>query len=122
MKQDDFDVELERYLHARRHPKVNFRDVANKFWSPRKPDQIDLNTDVETYDKPSFLERVKQKKDKVVASLKKNPELSSADIKEVAKIALGVIRQLPDEELKRFKQSADFEILKEILKRYELIK
>lgn len=125
MKQNDFDAELERYLHARRRPRINFRESFSKFWPKRKPDHIDLQTGVEVYDKPSLLERVKLKKDQVVASLKKaesKSEQPCSDIKEVAKIALGVIRQLPDEELKRFKQSADFETLKEILKKHELIR
>src|SRR3989344_4786316 len=122
MKQDQFDVELERYLHARRRPKVNVREFLGKFWRGSKPDRIDPETGVEIYDKPSVMQRVKEKKDSVVAHFSSHSTAPTEDMKEVAKIALGVIRQLPDEELRKFKQSSDFEKLKEILKKHELIK
>jgi len=44
------------------------------------------------------------------------------DMKEISKITLNMIRQLPDEQLKKFKQSPDFERMKSILKKHELIK
>ena len=44
------------------------------------------------------------------------------DMKEVAKITLSMIRQLPDDQLRVFKQSPDFERLKVILRKNELIK
>lgn len=122
MKQDEFDAELERYLHARRRPKINAREFFRKFWPERKPDHIDMQTGVEVYEDHSFLQRVKNRKDAVVAHFKKQESAPTADMKEVAKIALGVIRQLPDDELKKFKQSTDFETLKEILKKHDLIK
>jgi hypothetical protein len=44
------------------------------------------------------------------------------DMKEVAKIALAVIKQLPPDELATFKSSPEFSRLKELLKKHQLIK
>ena len=44
------------------------------------------------------------------------------DLKEIAKIALFVIKQLPPEQLQEFKNSSDFADLKQILQKYRLIK
>jgi len=49
-------------------------------------------------------------------------ELMLKDMRDVAKIALYLIKQLPPERLKEFKQSSDFTDLKEILKKYNFIK
>ena len=124
MTHDDFDSELERYLHARKHQKLSIRDFLSKIIPKRNPDRIDIETGVEIYDSKSLMERSKEKKNALFAHLAKreNATTDSSDIKEVAKIALSVIRQLSDDELKKFKQSADFEQLKEILKKHELIK
>lgn len=44
------------------------------------------------------------------------------DIKSLAKMTLFVIKQLPKERMDQFKQSSDFADLKELLKKYKLIK
>jgi hypothetical protein len=44
------------------------------------------------------------------------------DFKEVAKIALNVVKQLPDDRLTGFKSSQEFVRLKELLKKHQLIK
>jgi len=49
-------------------------------------------------------------------------ELVMQDLKEIAKIALFVIKQLPPEQLQEFKNSSDFADLKQILQKYRLIK
>ncbi len=49
-------------------------------------------------------------------------ELVMQDMKEMAKIALYAIKQLPPEELQEFKKSSDFADLKQILQKYKLIK
>ena len=46
----------------------------------------------------------------------------SQDMKEIAKIALMVIKQLPPEELSTFKASPEFARLKDLLKKHQLIK
>ena len=49
-------------------------------------------------------------------------ELMLKDLRDTAKIALFLIKQLPPERLKEFKESSDFADLKEILKKYKFIK
>lgn len=49
-------------------------------------------------------------------------EMMQKDIREVAKIALMAIKKLPPDDLKQFKNSAEFDALKGLLKKYDLIK
>lgn len=49
-------------------------------------------------------------------------EMLLQDMKDLAKITLFVIKQLPEEDLKRFKNSSDFEDLKILLQKHGLIK
>ncbi|MBW3001658.1 hypothetical protein KY338_00690 [Candidatus Woesearchaeota archaeon] len=49
-------------------------------------------------------------------------ELMQKDMRDMAKITLYVIKQLPPERLKEFKQSTDWTDLKELLKKYKFIK
>lgn len=49
-------------------------------------------------------------------------ELMMKDLRDISKITLYVIKQLPPERLKEFKQSTDWTDFKEILKKYKLIK
>lgn len=49
-------------------------------------------------------------------------EIMLKDMRDIAKITLYVIKQLPPERLKEFKQSSDWTDLKEILKKHKLIK
>ena len=49
-------------------------------------------------------------------------ELMLKDLRDTAKITLYLIKQLPPERLKEFKQSSDWTDFKEILKKYNLIK
>ena len=49
-------------------------------------------------------------------------ELMLKDLRDTAKIALYLIKQLPPKRLQEFKQSSDFSDLKEILKKYNFIK
>lgn len=44
------------------------------------------------------------------------------DMKEIAKIALYVIKQLPEDKLAEFKSGNEFERLKELLRKHQLIK
>jgi hypothetical protein len=44
------------------------------------------------------------------------------DTKEIAKIALSVVKQLPPEQLSAFKASPEFSRLKDLLKKHQLIK
>ncbi|MBW2968799.1 hypothetical protein KY304_01155 [Candidatus Woesearchaeota archaeon] len=49
-------------------------------------------------------------------------EMMQKDLQAISKIALIAIKKLPEEDRKEFKESAEFEDLKKILKKYELIK
>jgi len=49
-------------------------------------------------------------------------EMMQKDIREVAKIALMAIKKLHPDDLKQFKNSSEFDVLKNMLKKYDLIK
>ncbi len=49
-------------------------------------------------------------------------ELMLKDMRDMAKITLYLVKQLPPERLKEFKQSTDWTDLKELLKKYKFIK
>lgn len=49
-------------------------------------------------------------------------EMAQKDLREIAKIALMAIKKLPEEDMKEFKESAEFDLLKKILKKHDLIK
>lgn len=49
-------------------------------------------------------------------------EFMLKDIRDLAKMTLFVIKQLPKERMEQFKQTSDFNDLKELLKKYKLIK
>jgi len=113
----EFDKELEDYLSARRKP--GLRDVL-KSVLPHKPKQVSIPEDVQVYHEEKarkpFFERLKLTK-----RSGRDEELVD-DMKEIAKIALVAIKQLPDAELSAFKKGPDFERLKELLKKHRLIR
>lgn len=49
-------------------------------------------------------------------------EMIQKDLRELSKIALIAIKKLPEEDMKEFKESAEFDSLKKILKKHDLIK
>ncbi len=49
-------------------------------------------------------------------------EMIYKDLREISKVALIAIKKLPEEDMKEFKESAEFESLKNILKKHDLIK
>jgi thiamine pyrophosphate-dependent acetolactate synthase large subunit-like protein len=49
-------------------------------------------------------------------------EMIQKDLQKISKIALMAIKKLPEEDMKEFKNSAEFDTLKEILKKHDLIK
>ncbi|MEM4263954.1 MAG: hypothetical protein QW666_03625 [Candidatus Woesearchaeota archaeon] len=64
--------------------------------------------------------RVQSEEEKIKGIVEK--EFLLKDLKNLAKITLFVIKQLPKERMEQFKQSSDFTDLKEMLKKYKLIK
>ncbi len=102
------------------------------------------NTEIEEYEKAvkkpfwhGILSKVGMKKSKAATEEDKllkekgeeeqikgmiEKELLLKDFKSLAKMTLFVIKQLPKERMDQFKQTSDFTDLKELLKKYKLIK
>lgn len=133
MEKGDFDRDLDEYLRARKKgTSFNIGDFF-KGLMPKPREKVELPKEVEVYDQK---EKPAEKKDGMFAKMfKKEEPLSEElvrtkmaaedalnDMKEVSKIALSALKQLPDEQLRAFKQGPEFERLKTILKKHELIK
>ena len=131
MARGEFEKDLDAYLNARKRSGLNVKAWLDRLLPKPSPKPIQLADDVEVYEKPApvqkegFMQKMFKRADKddvtlLQAELKADDAVS--DMKEVAKIALGMLRELPDEQLKTFKHSTEFERLKTILKKHELIK
>jgi len=142
MSKGAFDKDLDDYLRARARRKVNIKGFFEKFKPklPKLEKKVELPDEVEVYDVDSagdvvkpvkkekdvnvfgwlFKRRKKQEED--VEGLKFEVVSLIDDLKEVAKIALTAIKQLPDDKLSEFKKSPEFETLKKILKAHNLVK
>jgi hypothetical protein len=133
----EFEKDMEDYIRARKRAGINLKNIKEFIQNilPKKklPDHIELHEEVEVYhEKPqpvrkdSMLTKFFQKKEEPTSEelmrAKMAVEDTAADIKEISKITLNMIRQLPDEELKKFRQSPDFDKMKAILRKHELIK
>ncbi len=133
----EFDKDMEDYLRARRRAGINLKQIKEMVQNilPKKklPDHIELHEEVEVYHEPapkparkdSLLTKFFKKEEHTSEEFKQAKmaaEDAIADIKEISKITLNMIRQLPDEPLRQFRQSEDFEKMKSILKKHELIK
>ncbi len=130
MSRDEFERDLREYLRTRKRAGFNIKDILKNLMPKKRPEHVELPEEVEVY-----TEEAKAPKEGVLSKIfKKEPageellrtkmeaEDAIADMKEIAKIALNAIKQLPDEHLHEFKQSPDFEKLKTLLKKHELIK
>ena len=133
----EFDKDMEDYLRARKRAGISIKglkEILQNLIPKRKlPDHIELHEEVEVYHekapetkrKDSMLTKFFKKEDhssEEFLQAKMAAEDAIADIKEISKITLNMIRQLPDEQLRQFRQSEDFEKMKTILKKHELIK
>lgn len=126
----DLTRDLDDYLKARKRAtgiKDFFTRLKNRITPSPKPDIV-LPEDMEVYDERAtkpFLERIFSKHDppkELLIRAQLEAEDAKDDLKEVSKIALHIIKQLPDEHLRPFRQSEEFARLKHILKKHELIK
>ena len=143
MPRDEFDRDLNEYLSARkRASRFNIKGLFVRFLPKRseKPTAppVEMPESVEVYEepkeRPSLFSTFKSSSKNMFSSLKsdkESEELATSrmqaedavnDMKEVAKITLGMIKTLPDEQLRHFKKSPDFDRLKALLKKHELIK
>jgi hypothetical protein len=107
MSRDDFERDMKEYLRARKRAGFDLKGLIQNL-IPKKKEAVELPEEIEVYHEEGHAPKRK--------------EHALTDMKEVAKIALGMIKQLPDEQLRTFKQSPDFEKMKSILKKHELIK
>jgi len=132
---DDFDKDMKEYLASRKKNSL-FGNVLKE-----KQPEVRLHPEVETYEqeasapqeaeqesftmeqtpaKKGFFSRLFSKKENeepIIASV----ELMD-DLKRVSKTALGLAKQLSPEQLESFKRSAEYDELKNILKKRNLIK
>ncbi len=134
MHKDEFDRDMQEYLRARKKAGFDIRGLINKLLPKKQPSpHVDLPEEVEVYheesQKPARKETVltkffKKEEPANEALLREQMRADDAlnDMKEVSKIALSAVKQLQDEQLREFKQSPDFERLKTILKKHDLIK
>lgn len=130
MEHGEFEKDLDEYLHARKRSGINLKALLDRLTPKPKPKPIVIPEQVEVYDtqskpKENFVKKLfkrEQKQDASLLQAELRAEDAISDMKEMAKISLGILRQLPDDQLRTFKNSSDFERLKVILKKHELIK
>ena len=132
MHKAEFDREMEEYLQARKKAGFNLKEFLQKLLPKEKPKKIELPEEVIVYEEETTTEpkegmlaklfKKEEPKSEELLRTKMQAEDLTTDMKEISKIALGVVKQLPDEQLRQFKQSPDFEKLKTILKKHDLIK
>ena len=126
---------MEEYLRARKKAGFkgfNLRELLQKLLPKEKPRKVELPEEVTVYEeempaepKEGMLSKLFKKEEPAGEELlrtKMELEDTVTDMKEISKIALGIVKQLPDEQLRQFKSSPDFEKLKTILKKHDLIK
>ena len=138
MSKRAFDVDLDEYIAGRRGGGFLRSILSGK--SGSSEGQVSLHPEVETYDdrgapakeavsdpapvaKQGFFSRIfgPKEDDAPIDMSLASPDLH-ADMKEVARITLRVIKMLPPEQLDSFKRNPDFDRLKEILRKHSLIK
>lgn len=130
MAKDEFKAELDDYLAERKTEPI----LAQIFRKREKSDEPPIEEDYPLEDVGSqeswwtrFSKRFSSQKEHqehdeevLVEDLPKD-ELRD-DFKEMSKITLQVMKQLPEKELHRLKQGPQFARFKEILKKHNLIK
>lgn len=131
MHKEEFERDMEEYLRARKKAGFNLKDLLKKFM-PEKKKEVELPEEVEVYEeeaktepKEGMLAKLFKKEEPLNEELlrtRMQVEDMSSDMKEISKIALSVVKQLPDEQLRTFKESPDFDKLKTILKKHDLIR
>ena len=152
MTRGEFEKELEQYISHRRRAKIKFPSIFKAFKPAKKMHQPELPPEITAYDKATpaepletfpdddypakkgFMTSVFEKLGLITVD-KKPDEIApeevqhmlakddvTQDTKEIAKIALAVIKQLPPEQLTQFKSGPEFARLKELLRKHQLIK
>lgn len=123
----DFEQELDEYISSRK--KASIKGMLSELFKP-KDKKVKMPEDVKVYqaaDGPKFSIKAlgkafSKKEDEHLIRYRLEAEDAVNDMKEIAKIALVAIKQLPDDQLSVFKQGPEFEKLKILLKKHDLIK
>jgi hypothetical protein len=130
----EFNRDLEEYISEKKKSRVLHNIMQSIKMESSK---IKLNPSLETYDAPapqqisSQNEEQKPKKGflaRLFSPEEEEPNMAEqlnamrSDMKQLAKITLDVIKKMPPQEVVAFKQSDDFAVLKELLKKHSLIK
>ncbi len=152
MVRGEFEKEMEQYIAQRRRAKIKLPDFFSVFRRKKMPEpelppevqKYEEGSPPETLEVmpgeeeeapkkgvvTKFLESIglvggkktaEQLSQEQVQQMLAKDELSK-DMKEIAKIALHVTKQLPPEKLSEFKASPEFERLRELLRKHQLIK
>ncbi|MEK6857864.1 MAG: hypothetical protein AABX39_04725 [Nanoarchaeota archaeon] len=131
-----FDRELDEYLSERKKTRVlhniiqGLKRESNKInlhpsletYTTSAPQQISLpNGEREEKPRKGFLARLFSPEEEE-PNMAEQLNAMRSDMKQLAKITLDVIKKMPPQEVATFKQSDDFAVLKELLKKHSLIK
>ena len=142
MAKRDFEKEMAEYISERNKGKPFSLKEFISGLIPKKDEVVDVHEDVEIYSdedvinikeesKEPWLKRIfsidskkeKEKQDKILdIEYKVMAEDAIHDLKNVTKIALEAIKELPPNKVKKFRESESFANMKKILKKHELIK
>jgi len=131
MRDGDFDRDLAEYLRTRKRAR-SVRELFDHFvdrFKPKRQPTVEFHESVELYDAPDEKKEISKTTNlaeeptgELLARAKMRADDAVTDIRETAKIALKMIKDLPDDTLRRFKESDDFAKLKTLLKKHDLIK
>lgn len=132
MKKEEFDRDLDDYLRTR-HKARSMKDFITGVIDRIKPQprpEVELHESVELYEenhhenkRKSFWTKEKEEPaNEQLLRAQMQADDAVTDMKEIAKIALKAVKQLPDDKLHDFKQSDDFTKLRTVLKKHDLIK
>ncbi|PIN75654.1 hypothetical protein COV18_02295 [Candidatus Woesearchaeota archaeon CG10_big_fil_rev_8_21_14_0_10_37_12] len=135
---EEFQQEFDDYLSSRQRAKPNFiqlfkqlipkpnfsfkRETSETVVEP----EIKQESETQQNFKDIFFNLFKRETKKIEHDEIKTNNFAlnniKQDMKQVSKIVLSAVKQLPPEQLREFKNSREFQEMKEILKKNELIK
>lgn len=122
MAREDFERDMHDYLRTRKKaksPKEFFQNILRSF-KPKQPQP--LPSDLEVYtDEPVRRQSAPAISEDVIRERMRADDAVD-DMKEMARITLKMIKDLPEETIGKYKQAPEFEKLKALLKKHELIK
>lgn len=112
------------------HPTIHSYKTKEQAKESEKPEQSPMEADYETGKKgwiSGFVGKLfgaegEVTSEDVNAQLAPGHEETMEDLKEVARISLHVMRQMPGDAIAEFKETSDYERFKDILRKHKLIK